>query len=352
MRVDSARRTVILQCYPTAEQEKELKKAEKSSLRFIEFSRREFQRLLYNKFKEVERDIDPRMLEKLAQRFTGSMGNKAILDFDKDNSKFVKENGAWFVEVKLFRGRNSRVRIPLAKTERKYYDVIGNLSKFPFVITRENDKWFVYVSVPVSEKVNGNIIGVDFNLRKWVASPYQGQPLFFDVTFYSKKVDEIRRRISRWQTALSKAKKIGDKDKIEQCKRMIKKLYKIRGEIVKLAHGEFLKRIHEKYGICTIGIEDVKTMYRLIEKDSKMINNWLYSKTAIRKFVLRAMAKGFNVVEVDPRDTTKKCHKCFSELKIKGKRGRIVECPNKCFKSYNRDLNAARNIALKAKKTR
>jgi len=346
-------RTVILQCYPTKEQEKLLRKAEVLALRFIDFSRRDYQKHLYNKFKEIGENIDPRMLTLLTQRFTGSMSDKSLLVFDKNNSKFVKENGAWLVEVKLFKGRNSRIRIPLAKTERKYYDVIENLSKFPFYITREGDKWFVYVSVPVSSAVNSDIIvGVDFNFKKWVASTYYGQPVFFDATEYEKKIDKIAKKISRYDTLISRVEKEED-EKLKVLMEERKKLYKKRSEIVKLAHGEFLKKIREKYGVCTIAIEEIDKMYKLTEKKEvkrkkKMTNIWLYTKTALRKFVLRALSKGFNVVEVNPFGTSTRCHRCFSKLKIKGKRGRIVECPNKCFKSYNRDLNAARNIAYRA----
>jgi len=353
VRIKPEYRTVVLQCYPSGEQEKLLRKAEVSALKFIDFSRREFQKHLYNKFKGIDGNIDPRMLTLLAQRFTGSMSEKSILVFDKDNSKFINENGAWFVEVKLFSGRNSRVRIPLAKTERKYYDVIENLSRFPFYITREDDKWFVYVSIKFSPVVNDIIVGVDFNFRKWVASPYYGQPIFFDVRKHEEKIDKITRKISRCNTLISRAEKNGDEEKLKALTEKRKELYRRRSEIVKLAHGEFLKKIKEKYGVCTIAVEEIDKMYKLTEKKDvkrrkKLTNIWLYSKTALRKFVLRALSKGFNVVEVNPFGTSTSCHWCFSKLKIKGKRGRIVECPNECFKSYNRDLNAARNIAYRA----
>ena len=119
-------------------------------------------------------------------------------------------------------------------------------------------------------------------------------------------------------------------------------------EIVKQAHGTFLSKLKERYGICTLAIEDVSTMFRLTEKENAMINNWLYKKTAMRKFVLRAMAKGFNVVEVNPAGTTKTCHRCGSEVKIYGRTKRLIRCDNCGLRDYNRDLNSARNIAKRA----
>ena len=332
MRVHNLYRTVILQAYPTPSQEKLLRKAEESVFKFLELSRRELQKLLYHKFKND--GIEPRMLNLMCQRFTGSLGEKAILCFDKDNSKFVNENGIWFVEVKLGRGRNSRERILIAKSDNEYYDVIQDLSKFPFVMVRENDKWFVYVSIPVEQQSNGLVVGIDFNMRKWVASPYKEKPLFFDVRKYEETIDDLQRKIG----------KAYQKKDYKKANKLHQKIC----EIVKHAHGNFLSEIKKRYGICTLAIEDISTMFRLTEKENTMINNWLYKKTAMRKFVLRAMAKGFNVVEVNPTGTTKTCFRCGAEVKIYGRTKRLIRCDNCGLRDYNRDLNSARNLALRA----
>jgi len=329
MRVNSLYRTVILQAYPTPKQEKLLRKVEESVFKFLELSRMELQKLLYQKFKDSE--LEPRILSLLVHRFTGSLGEKAILCFDWKNSKFVNENGIWFVEVKLAKGRNAREKILIARSDNEYYDVIQDLSKFPFVMVRENDKWFVYVSIPVKTQSNGLVVGIDFNLRKWVVAPYEGRPFFFDASEYAEKVDKLQRLINRAYT----------KKDYEKAREYYRKIQ----EIVKLAHGNFLAEIKKRYGICTLAIEDISTMFKLTEKENAMINNWLYKKTAMRKFVLRAMAKGFQVVEVNPRNTTKTCFRCGSPIKIYGRTKRLIRCDNCGLKDYNRDLNSARNIA-------
>jgi len=228
MRVHSTYRTVILQIFPTPKQEKILRKAEESVFKFLELSRRELQKLLYHKFKDDS--IEPRMLTLLCQPFTGSLGEKAILCFDRRNSKFVCENGIWYVEVKLARGRNAREKILIAKRNCEYYDVIEDCSQF-FVIARENDIWFVYVSIPITNETNGKIVGIDFNLRKWVAAPYEGKPLFFDVSKFEREIDYLQRRLSR-------AYQKEDKEKIEKLNAKI-------CEIVKHAHANFLAAIKE-----------------------------------------------------------------------------------------------------------
>lgn len=60
------------------------------------------------------------------------------------------------------------------------------------------------------------------------------------------------------------------------------------------------------------------------------------------------MAKGFNVVEVNPAGTTTTCYRCGSKVELYGRRKRLIRCSNCGLKDYNRDLNSARNIAKKA----
>jgi transposase len=318
-----------MQAYPTPEQDKVLRGVEQSVFNFLDMSKNAIQKLLYQKAKD---NIPSRMLALLAKRFTGSMGNKAILCFDKDNSRFIQNNGAWFVEIALKKGKNPRERILISRTDNSYYEDIEHLSQFPFTLVRENDKYFVYVSIPVQKSVvDCKVIGVDFNFRNWVASEPYGKPFFFNVKEYEKQIDDISKKIA-------KAKRLGDN---------VDTLYHKRSSIVKLAHGNFISKLIERFGICTLAIESISTMYKLTKKGSKMVNNWLYSKTALRKFAIMAMVKGFNLVEVDPKETSQLCYRCGSKGVVYGKHQRLFQCFACGLKDYNRDVNAARNIALR-----
>ena len=332
LRVNTVYRTVILRAYPSRSQEKVLLRCEQSVFKFIGMSRYELQKLLYHKIKPSF-EGSMRTLALLVQRFTGSMGNKAIIPFDEDNSRFIQDNGFWFVEIQAYKGRKKRIRIPIAKTNISYYDVIKDMSGFPFYLVRENDQWFVYVSIPVEKRINKTVVGVDFNFHKWVAASYEGRPLFFDVRSYVSRIDRIQRIISRKHRR-------GEP---------VNELYRKIMDLVKLAHGNFLSRIMDRWSICTLAIEEIDAMFKMQKFDSKMLNNWLYTKTAFRKFSIRAMAKGFRVVEVDPRDTSRRCHRCGQKGIIYGKHGRLFKCPYCGLVDYNRDLNAARNISLRGK---
>jgi len=165
--ISSLYRTVIVRLYPTEQQEKLLLKVEKEVLKFLKLSRFELQKTLYHKASEAGINVSRYTIALLVQRFTGSMGEKAIIPYNTEyNAKFVNDNGIWFLEVQLSAGKGNRIRIPLAKTEVPYYSALDELDGLPIVITRENSDWFAYVSIPVSRASNGLIVGVDFNYRK------------------------------------------------------------------------------------------------------------------------------------------------------------------------------------------
>jgi len=347
MRPISKYRTVILLADPDKSQERILEKCEVDVLKFIGKSRLELQKHLYHNYKR-DLEMSSRTLCLLAQRFAGALGEKAILPFDSGNSRFVNNRDGWRVEIQPLKGRGERIQIPISKTEVPYYDAIQDMSEYPFYIARENDKWFVYVSIPVNIEAGSNVIGIDFNMRSWVAAPAsQFQPLFFDASGYDKEVEQIQKKISRAQSqiVLETAKKA---DRKPRYKKELDPLYEDLKLVVKRAHGNFLSQLRDKYGVCTLALENIDVLYQMRDNESRMTNIWLYKKTALRQFVLRAMAHGFNVVEITPRGTSHNCHRCDSEGEIYGTHQRLFRCPKCGLKDYHRDLNAARNIAKRS----
>jgi predicted RNA-binding Zn-ribbon protein involved in translation (DUF1610 family) len=332
MQVHPEYRTVILEAYPTPEQERVLRSIEEKVLRFIGFGRLEFQKQLYHAFKG---ELPSRLLSLLTKRFTGSLGEKAILPFDEDNSRFVFDSGAWFIEVQVGGRGDKRERILVSKTGVPYYDDIQDLAAYPFVLARENDRWFAYVSIPLEPKqaLEAKVVGVDFNMGLWVASEAVGRPLLFRPSIYERQVEKIQRCLSR---LYAEGKTSGEE---------VERLYSAREAAVRRAHADFLKAIRGRWGLCTLAVESVKTLYRLRENRDRRINSWLYTKTALRAFVMKAMVEGFQVVEVNPAYTSRKCHRCGAEVEA---RGRQISCPSCGLRNYNRDINAARNIALRA----
>ena len=364
MRINSMYRTAILQMNPDKKMASELKKSMAWVQEFLNMSRTEIQMMLYSRFKELNIPMNTRTTSLLTKRFSGSAtGNdKRFLYVDDDNSKFVFDK-EWFLEVQLHAKTGKhiepRVRIPVYKTELPYYDDIKDMMGYGITITEEGEKWFAYVQIPVEsheDEWKENVVGIDFNFRKWVASKMDGRPLIFPVKEYTERIDRIHSLISRKQSEMKWVFNQETKDAIDK---ELKKLYGLREFVVKEAHGNFISEIKKRFGYCTIAVEDVSTMFKLSEHDRamsdswlynnehdrKMTNNWLYKKTALSQFQLRAMAHGLNVVEVNPSYTSQVCHKCGHIGISYGKGGRLFKCTNCDLKDYHRDINASRNIA-------
>jgi putative transposase len=326
---------------PSRQVEKALKWGELEAMKFIELSSRDFQNRLYHKFSKIS-ELGSYTVALLAQRFIGSCRGKAVIPFNSQNSKFLNENGCWFVEVALTRGKKPRLRVPIAKTDNKYYDVIENCVGLPFAIVREDDRWYAYISAPNNIEPNSNVVGIDFNEATWVASKADSRPLFFDVRGYAHDVNRLQDLISRAN------RDCPIHSRCRYCKKKcnVQQLYDQRTAILKRCQGDFLAEIMKRWGICTLGIECIDVMYAMVRdtKKTRSVRNWLNSKLCMRKFEKRATSKGFDVVEVDPAYTTQRCYRCGEVGEIYGDHFRLFKC--KCgLRDYNRDLNASRNIA-------
>ena len=345
MNINTQYKTVLLRLNPSTEQAIELRKSMAGINKFLEMSRIDIQKLLYNRWKELNEPYPGRSIALMVQRFSNFSG-KEFTVFSSDNSKFVYDK-EWFVEVQVRTKDNGhlipRLKIPVNRTEVPYYSDIEALMGYPMIVVKENDKWFAYIQIGKEVTHTDTIVGVDFNFNKWVASPTEGKPLFFDAKPYGDEIEKIHEMISRYQSYRSQT---NSPNRIKELDAMIEDLYIKRIAAVKRAHGNFISQLEQKYGRCTLVVEEVSELFKLRDKDSGMTNNWLYKKTALKQFQLRAMAHGFHVQEVNPAYTSRVCHKCHNVGIISGKHGRIFSCTYCGLKDYHRDLNASKNIVL------
>ena len=350
MRINAVYRTAILQMDPDKKMAAELKRSMTWVQEFLSMSRTEIQMLLYNKWKEMNIPMSTRITAQLMQRFSGAATgrDKRFLYVYNENARFVFDK-EWFLEVQLHsktgKHPDPRIRIPVYRTELPYYDDIKDMIGYGITITEEGEKWFAYVQIPVEsheDEWKENVVGIDFNFRKWVAARLDGRPLLFSVKQYTERIDQIYRLISRKQSEMRREFYPEKKDGIDM---ELKNLYGLRDFAVKEAHGNFLSEIKRQFGFCTLAVEDVSTMFRLGEHDRVMTNSWLYKKTALSQFQLRAMAHGFNVVEVNPSFTSQVCYRCGHIGISYGKGERLFRCTKCDLRDYHRDINAARNIA-------
>jgi transposase len=288
---------------PDRDAKKELRKSMEWIQSFMEMSSIEIQKLLYYKWKSMNIPISTSTISLLTQRFstTATGKDKKFLYVYDLNSRFVFDR-EWFLEVQLHSKTGKhiepRIRIPVHRTEVPYYSDIQDMVGYGTTITEEADKWFAYVQIPVDsheDEWKEKIVGVDFNFRKWVAAMSDERPLIFNVKKYTDRIDQIHKQISRKQSVMRDEITA---NKINIIEREIKELYSLRDFVVKEAHGNFISEIKKRFGFCTLAVEEVSTMYRMGGHDKGMTNNWLYKKTALSQFQLRAMSHGLDVVEI------------------------------------------------------
>jgi len=184
------------------------------------------------------------------------------------------------------------------------------------------------------------------------------KPVFFKSTRMIKKIDRIQKEIDRLEKKIDhiaddihKSKSKKHKEKLEKSlkhlyqeqKRRQRKIKQLRKEILEI----FTNWIIEyaiSYGIKIIAME--KLGFKDIpnwrsSKAIKRFTDWFYSKVK-SKLEYKARIRGIRLLEVNPANTSRYCHKCGN----KGKAERLIfKC--KCGK-YDRDYNASVNIGKRA----
>ena len=359
MSTEKEYKSVVLRLVPTPREEKILERNLMKVSKFLEISKREFQKLIRHKAREHPEigEAHSRLVDLLAQRFANTVMGNLLYPLDNRNYRFVKQNGWYKIAVK-FKPR-SEMLIPVARSDCRYYGELLENTAYPAFIFKDGGNYFLSVSIPFKRRWEKGqrptvYIGIDLNQRKHAASLYNPQTdkyernLFFDLKPVDRKVKELQRKI----TAIQKGKRFNqlteeEREKIDKLNETIKK-------VIQKGHGDFIVKLIEVadgywergYNIVFV-LEELKGITKRAGKSYAPFNQWLHSQWCYRKFGVMLEAKPYRVVYVKPKDTSKLCHKCGSEVKIYGKHNRLIKCEVCGYRDFSRDLNAARNIAKK-----
>ncbi|AKG92328.1 transposase [Geoglobus ahangari] len=360
-------RAITLRLEPTKKQKRLLERNLQTVVKMLEISRYEFQKQIYHKFKEEQFDVSSRLLDLMVQRISKSLMSNKVLPLDERNYKFVNPSGrGWFIEV-LLRSAKGRSRkeakelIPICRTDNKYYSDIIDGTAYPAVIYQQGDDYFLTVTIPVEKRWEDErpvvVIGIDLNQRKHAASLYNPETgrfewnTFFDLEPVDRKIKEIQRKISQIQRGRKPT------ELTEEEREQINKLYERIRKVIDKGHGDFIRKLlevadayWEKGYDVVFAVEELKGITKRAGKDYAPFNRWLHSQWCYRRFGILLDSRQYEVVEVSPAYTSKLCHRCGSEVKIHGKHKRLITCPSCGLKDFSRDLNSARNIAIKAYK--
>lgn len=211
----------------------------------------------------------------------------------------------------------------------KHRGIKGNIKRI--YITTNNNEWYISITTDYEkEKINkGAIIGIDLGITNLVATnegiiiKNKNHAKYFD-----KQINKLKSRRDKYKKYSNQWYNINN---------VIKRLYKMKNNKV----NDFLHKISKNLSSkCnTIFIEDL-SLKKMSESKTTGLNRELRN-SQLAKFISYLLYKTENIIEVNPRNTSKCCNNCGKIMDMPLYK-RNYECS--CRYKEDRDINAAKNI--------
>jgi len=267
--------------------------------------------------------------------------------FDKRCYSFAKTTNKltpYWLTLSLNRKKKVTLPIAFGERQRKFIEeALQGKWKFCTVeMVKKNGEW--YAKFVLNKEVElidepETFIGVDLgewnvataiSISKQNPKPIKGK--FWSGAKIRKirgKYAHIRRNLQR-KKRLDLVKQVGHKEK-----RMVnQQLHIIANEIIAYA------KQFEKPVIAMEKLNGIRENMNGSAKLNRRLHAWSFRK--LQQYIeYKANLEGIPVKYVNPKDTSKRCHRCGHVAQVNG---REFRCPN-CGLVYNRDLNSAINIA-------
>jgi len=286
-------------------------------------------------FNEKKKDkVKKPKLKRISIRF-----DKRCYSFAKTTNKLT----SYWLTLSL--NRKERVSLPVVFGERQRIIEEALQGKWQFCMVemvKRNGEWYAhFVFKKEVELVEDpeTVVGID--LGEWnvatavVISKYNPKPM--KGKFWSgAKIRQIRGKYAHIRRNLQRKKKIDQVKRIgHKEKRIVNQLlHTIVKEVV-----EYAKQF-EKPVIAMERLNGIRENMNGSAKLNRRLHAWSFRK--LQTYIeYEANLEGISVVYVNPKNTSKRCHRCGHVAQVNGRKFR---CP-KCGLVYNRDLNSAINIA-------
>ena len=273
---------------------------------------------------------------------------RVSIRFDRRCYSFAKTTSKltpYWLTLSLNRRMRISLPIKFGKRQQKFIeDALQGVWQFCTVeMVKRNGEWFAHFVLKKEVELVDEpetFIGVDlgeWNVAVAVAvsksnplKPMEGQ--FWSgakIRYIRGKHAHIRRNLQR-KKRVDLVKRIGSKEG-----RIVNQiLHTIAKEVVEYAK-QFPKPI--------IVMEKLKNIRKSMNGSANLnrrLHSWSFRK--LQTYIeYKANLDGIPVVYVNPKNTSKRCHRCGHVVQING---REFKCP-KCGLIYNRDLNSAINLA-------
>jgi len=267
--------------------------------------------------------------------------------FDKRCYSFAKTTNKltpYWLTLSL--NRKERVTLPIAFGERqqKFIEeaLQGEWQFCTVEMVKKNREWYAHFTLKKEVELIDEpetFIGVDLgekNVATAIAISKQNPKPMKGKFWSGARIKEIRgkyahiRRNLQRKKRLDLVKQIGHKEE-----RMVnQQLHIIANEIIAYA------KQFEKPVIAMEKLDGIRENMNSSTRLNRRLHAWSFRK--LQQYIeYKANLEGIPIVYVNPKNTSKRCHRCGHVAQANG---REFRCP-KCGLVYNRDLNATINIA-------
>lgn len=262
---------------------------------------------------------------------------------DKKVQRIFKPLGAITYDTRILSYKRDSVSIWSVDGRLKIPFICHNQKYFPYIqgeadLIYKRKKFYLFQTVEVPEEDVKDVeefIGIDFGIIN-LATTSDGK------NFSGKQVDNAREKTTKF-------KKILQRKGTKSAKRHLKKLSGRERRFKKNTNHTISKQIVQiaKDTQRGIAIEDLKGFRVSVHKEQReQFGKWSFGE--LRGFIeYKAVLRGIPVITVNPKNTSRMCSQCGYISKSNRKSQSNFSCL-KCGFTLNADLNAAKNIALRA----
>jgi len=232
--------------------------------------------------------------------------------------------------------RGQYIWLPLCVPD-KFKDKIKSV-KGDAKLFQRNNQWYAMLPIktmPVEHSGGKTFIGIDLGIVRIATLSTPDT-----VKIFNGK--EIRHRREHFSNIRKRYQKHNRFDKVKQSKSHEKQWmadtnHKISKEIVDIASK------YDNPVICFEKLEGIRERARGSKRFNRMMASWAF-RQLVDMTIYKSKRLGIKVQFVDPRNTSKRCHKCGHISRSNRQTQANFRC-TKCNFQCNADVNASRNIA-------
>ena len=304
--------------------------------------------------------------------------------------KFRNEHGRWYVKCPIFNKvtaqdmglPNGQIEFEIVKPKGDKKETIQRIACGEYKLSEscisKNDKgkWMLSLSCQIEQKVESgnNVLGVDIGLHNMIAlavyDPRSGEyermsykealvgyEMFEEfgkqiksrtlkAIYQQGNLEEYRENMFRKRKSFGIASKLSDGGKGYRKKN--KKLLSLRSKEKNFRdtrNHQLSRYIVDEAVKHNCGVIQIEDLSGITDTSNRYMKSWPYYDLQT-KIIYKAQEKGIEVIKIDPKYTSRRCSYCGNiNMDINNTSIHKWQCPT-CGEEHNRDINAAKNIAL------